>query len=108
MASEDGPAPDPLDVALAAISGACAEAARIIEAVPDPRAAFDGATRLADTLRDAASSAAKMRAGMAAQVWRAEELSLAALAERIGVSKARAAQLVNAAKAGTREGSQDG
>ena len=76
--------------------------------MPDPRAAFDGATRLANTLRDAASSAAQVRAGMAAQLWRAEELSLAALADRLGVSKARAAQLVNAAKAGTRERGQDG
>ncbi len=109
VTSDNGTAPGQLDNALEAVNAGVAEAAEIVRATTDPRSAFDLATRLASTLRDATSFAAQIRAEMAARIWQTEELSLAGLAQRLGVSKARAAQLVNAAKTGTgtQEGSND-
>ena len=54
-----------------------------------------------------APEASELRTQAAARIWQAEELSLAALAERIGVSKARADQLIRAARA-TRKEQQPG
>lgn len=69
-----------------------------IRSAPDPQQAFDAATKLASLLRDLADSAAEIRAETVARIWKTEELSVAGLAERIGVSKARAGQLLATAK----------
>jgi DNA-binding transcriptional regulator YiaG len=74
-----------------------------IESVGDPQAAFEVATAWQQTVRtlheQQAMKASRLRARQAVRIREAEALSLAGLADRIGVSKARADQLVNAAKA---------
>ncbi|GIG03252.1 hypothetical protein Cci01nite_83450 [Catellatospora citrea] len=69
-----------------------------ISAEPDPQRGFEQATEVAAELRRLADLGADLRAQSVAKIWKAEELSLAGLAERIGVSKARADQLLKSAK----------
>lgn len=68
----------------------------------DPQAAFELATQHALALRDLHDQeegrASRLRARQAVRIREKEALSLAALADRIGVSKSRADQLVNLAK----------
>jgi hypothetical protein len=89
--------------ALDALTAAYREAVATINAIPDPQRAFEYATQLANALRDTYQEASELRTHAAARIWEAEELSLAALAERIGVSKARADQLIRAARATKKE-----
>jgi 3-methyladenine DNA glycosylase/8-oxoguanine DNA glycosylase len=84
--------------ALDGLTRAYKEAAAAIEAIPDPQRAFAYATQLANLVRDLFPEASELRSRTVARIWEAEELSLAALAQRIGVSKARADQLIRAAK----------
>jgi hypothetical protein len=97
-ASESTEAGQAVTAAIGALSRVYGEAAAAIEAIPDPQGAFESATKLADTLREVAEAAADLRARTVARIWEEEKVSLAALAERIGVSKARAGQLVQSAK----------
>lgn len=60
--------------------------------------AYQGATELVETLRRLFERSADLRAQSAARIFDAERMSLATLADRIGVSKARAAQLIKTAK----------
>jgi hypothetical protein len=69
-----------------------------IRAIPDSQRAFAFATELGDLLREAADEAATLRAQMVGRIWDEEKLSLAALAERISMSRSRAAQLMKAAR----------
>jgi DNA-binding transcriptional regulator YiaG len=73
-----------------------------IEAIGDPMAAFEVATAWQQTIQTIherqANQAARLRGRQATRIRNAEALSLASLADRIGVSKARADQLVRAAK----------
>jgi hypothetical protein len=89
--------------ALDALTTAYREAVATINAIPNPQRAFEYATQLANALRDTYQEASELRTHAAARIWEAEELSLAALAERIGVSKARADQLIRAARATKKE-----
>jgi 3-methyladenine DNA glycosylase/8-oxoguanine DNA glycosylase len=89
--------------ALDALTRAYREAVATINAIPNAQRAFEYATQLANTLRDTYQQASELRTQAAARIWEAEELSLAALAERIGVSKARADQLIRAARASRKE-----
>ncbi|GAA3168007.1 hypothetical protein [Nonomuraea roseoviolacea] len=66
----------------------------------DPEVAFGSATVLADALREMADDAALTRAKVAAQIREGEGLSIQALGERLGISKARADQLLRAARNG--------
>lgn len=70
--------------------------------------AFESATALADTLRQLAENAANLRARTAARIATEEKLSLSVLATRIGVSKARADQLIKSAKDGEPDSTQEG
>jgi regulator of replication initiation timing len=74
------------------------QATQIITETVEAQEAFDSATSLADTLRQLAEQAAELRAQAAERIATEEKLSLAVLATRIGVSKARAAQLIQTAK----------
>lgn len=85
--------------ALAALNSAYADSTTAVDNIGDGLAAFERATELAALLQDLAKSAANLRAGTALRVAESEGLSLAALAGRIGTSKARADQLIRAAKA---------
>jgi hypothetical protein len=69
-----------------------------INAATDPQQAFTAATEWSSRLRKMHDQVAELRATCAARVWTAEQMSLAELAQRIGVSKARADQLVRDAK----------
>lgn len=72
-----------------------------IRAQPDPGRAYEGATELVETLRRLFEKSADLRAESAARIFDTEQMSLAVLADRIGVSKARAAQLIKTAKSAT-------
>ena len=63
-----------------------------------PRQAFEDASALVELLTAEAIAAGKVRAGIAAQLRDKEQLSLAGLAEVLGISKARADQLVRLAR----------
>ena len=92
-ASEDGFA-----VALASLRDAYGQAAVVIHGDSQAQHAFESATALADTLRQLAENAASLRARTAARIATEEKLSLSVLAARIGVSKARADQLIKSVK----------
>ena len=69
-----------------------------INAAPAGREAFDLASELRDALDAIQGEAAELRGHTARRIWEAEKLSLAGLADRVGVSKPRAAQFVNAGR----------
>ncbi|MCP2345135.1 hypothetical protein [Nonomuraea roseoviolacea] len=69
-----------------------------INAESDHNVAYNGATELVETLRRLFEASADQRARSAARIFEQERMSLAGLADRIGVSKARAAQLIKTAK----------
>ena len=90
------------------MGGAFAAAVEVVRGVPDPGDAFRASARLAAEIGRQAETLAAERADIAAGVWRAERLSLAGLARRISVSKARADHLVRAARPDPTEGDIDG
>ncbi|MFF5227466.1 hypothetical protein [Dactylosporangium sp. NPDC000521] len=94
--------------ALAALNSAYADSIHAVDSIGDSVAAFERATELSGVLQDLAKSAANLRASTALRVAESEGLSLAALAGRIGTSKARADQLIRAAKALREATSPDG
>ncbi|MFE3455541.1 hypothetical protein ACFXJ8_42175 [Nonomuraea sp. NPDC059194] len=94
-----------LDAALFALRRAYQEAVRQTRAEPDLRTAYEDATRLAEQIRELADDAALVRAEAALRIQTAEGLSVSALAEQLGLSKARAGQLVRAARRGQAPGS---
>ena len=87
------------DAAVAAITSAYEDAAKSIGDNENARLAFSQATELVEQLRRLTDAAAAVRAQAVGRIWSTEEMSLATLAQHIGVSKARADQLVRAAKA---------
>jgi hypothetical protein len=78
-------------------------AAREVEAERDATRAVAQAAALVELADRIVSDAAMLRARMALRLLRAEGLSLAELAARIGTSKSRADQLIRAAKGGGEE-----
>ncbi|NRQ35764.1 hypothetical protein HII36_28600 [Nonomuraea sp. NN258] len=84
--------------ALADLERAFGAALMAIDADTDHNRAYSGATELVETLRRLFETSGNQRALSAARIFEQEELSLAGLADRIGVSKARAAQLIKTAK----------
>jgi hypothetical protein len=84
--------------ALADLEHAFGAAVIAINAEADPNRAYGGATELVETLRRIFEESADLRAHSAARIFQEEQMSLAGLADRIGVSKARAAQLIKTAK----------
>ena len=85
-------------MALASLRDAYEQAAAAIQRDPQTQRAFESATALADALRQLAENAANLRARTAARIATEEKLSLSVLATRIGVSKARADQLIKNVK----------
>jgi hypothetical protein len=84
--------------ALARLRDGYGQAAEAIHETAEAQQAFEAATALADALRQLAEHAADLRARAAARIASEEKLSLAVLATRIGVSKARAGQLIQSTK----------
>jgi hypothetical protein len=74
------------------------EAIREVQAETDAEAAFRQVSWLVETLRVATNTTADLRLTIASRIQKAGGLSLAKLGEQIGVSKARAAQMMRAAK----------
>jgi hypothetical protein len=99
---------DRFTVALASLRDAYGQAVTVIHEDPQAQHAFDSATALADTLRQLADSAASLRARTAARIATEEKLSLSVLAARIGVSKARADQLIKSVKDTDTSSTQEG
>jgi hypothetical protein len=93
----------------AQMDDAYAAAATTVSSIRDPQQAFEVATRLAEEIRKLHDlqivKLRRLRAQQAVRIREKESLSLAALAERISVSKQRADQLVRdaAGKAGRKE-----
>ena len=71
-----------------------------IAALGDPQERLEAYSRLAEELRMVSDMAARHRGEEVLRIKDAEALSLAALAGRVGISKARADQLVRAARKG--------
>jgi hypothetical protein len=84
--------------ALATLVDAHRTALSVVESISDRQAALAATSQIANELRMAYEEATELRNKIAYQIWKTEELSLAALATRIGVSKARADQIVRAVK----------
>lgn len=91
------------DEALRAFENAYELAEKSVDGETDAHRAFELATTLADAARKMAFQVAQLRAIQAARIRDQESLSLAGLAGRIRVSKARAQQFVESA-AKAREG----
>src|SRR6266487_64998 len=64
----------------------------------DPDVAFAAATKLTHLIAEFYKQTPQVRGRQAHRVWKANELSLQQLGDRIGVSKARADQLVKLAQ----------
>jgi len=81
-----------------------------IRALTGPQERIDAAGKLTDGLRALFEEAAGIRHEDAFRIYESEKLSLAALAGRVGISKARADQIVRAArrKDGTGGADDDG
>ena len=84
------------------------QAVTVIHGDSQAQHAFESATALADTLRQLAENAASLRAQTAVRIATEEKLSLSVLATRIGVSKARAEQLVKSVKDEAPDSAQEG
>lgn len=69
-----------------------------IEGTPDPQEAFTQATQFTEELRAATNEAGSLRGRVLMRIWESEKMSLAALAQRVGVSKSRADQLIRGAQ----------
>jgi len=89
--------------ALDELKAAYLRSAAVVSGAKDAQSGFDGATELAELLRELAEQAADLRANAVARIANQEKLSLAVLATRIGISKARAAQLIQSARQASQE-----
>jgi hypothetical protein len=95
VAKQRAPDQDPIG----AVRDAYRRAVDAIRETGDPQRAFEMASALRDAVDDLVGEAADLRAQMAYRVYKAEELSLAALATKLSVSKSRADQFIRNAKA---------
>jgi hypothetical protein len=94
--------------AIACFQAAFADVVAVIRAEADGRKAFQDATELANLLRAWGGDAAGLRADLALRVAEDEKLSLAGLADRLSMSRGRAQQLTETAKAArTKEEDRD-
>lgn len=100
MPPQSGPSAE-LERCLSALEHAHERAMALIRSIPEPQTAFDAATTLREATDALVGKAADLRALMAQRIWQNERMSIAGLANRIGVSKARAGQLLDTAKAVT-------
>lgn len=95
-----------MDAAVAGMLSAYGDVVGALRRMEDPERHFQRATEFVDTLRDLVSKGTDERAIAAQRILEAESLSLAALGERISISKQRASQLMDKAKKA--QGSDDG
>ena len=81
-----------IDAAIAAADIALAA----IRRTADSQQKLEAAGRLVEALRSRSDEAARIRHAEAVRIFETESLSLAHLADRVGVSKARADQIIKA------------
>lgn len=86
-----------VQAAINTITRAYAKALVVLDAIEDDQEAFEQTTVVADELHALADATSELRAVAAGRIWRRQELSLAQLADKIGVSKTRADQMVRRA-----------
>jgi hypothetical protein len=90
---------DPADV-LDALTSAYKDTVEAIRAMPDRKQAFDVATKLGEIVTDQfRRETGQLRAEIAALIYKDEALSLAGLANRVGISRGRAQDLIEAHRA---------
>jgi hypothetical protein len=87
-----GSAADETDAAITAADKALAA----IRATASPQEKLEAAGRLVEALRARSDEAARIRHAEAVHIYETESLSLAQLASRVGISKARADQIIKA------------
>ena len=80
-----------IDAAIAAADVALSA----IRLIGNSQQKLEAAGRLVEALRSRSDEAAKIRHAEALEIYKVESLSLAQLADRVGISKARADQIVN-------------
>lgn len=83
---------------LAAVRAALAQLREVAAANADDDQAFRDASQLVEAISGERGLAAEVRARIALRIWRKDGLSLSALAQRLGISKQRADQLVRKAR----------
>ena len=83
-----------VDEAIAAADRALAA----IRATDSPQEKLEAAGRLVEALRARSDEAARIRHAEAVRIYETESLSLAQLAHRVGISKARADQIIKQAE----------
>jgi predicted DNA-binding protein (UPF0251 family) len=71
-----------------------------INSMPDSKARIEAAGKLVDCLRSVYEDAARIRRAEVVRIYETEDLSLAQLADRVGISKARVDQIVRAYRKG--------
>lgn len=71
----------------------------LVETDEDRQAAFELADHLAEKLATINTEASEIRRSRIRRIWDAEKLSLARLADKVGISKTRAEQLVKTFRA---------
>ena len=99
--------PELLAFVRAALAGIDALHVRVVEAIgaeEDPDTALRIAGEYASHVRYLGDVASELRTRIAGQIWETEKLSLAKLADRVGVSKSRADQIVKTIKKQQAEG----
>ena len=69
-----------------------------IDAIDDPQTAFDAASEVREILRKTHDEIAELRTRAVGEIWERDKLSLSKLADRIGVSKARADEIIRTVK----------
>lgn len=103
----EGAVRDDAEQAIRTAIDAARAAIRDIRALPDPQSRIEAAGRLADGLRVAFEEAARIRHEEAVRIYETESLSLAQLANRVGISKARADQIINTDRKRKKEAEDD-
>jgi len=101
--TDSEPTVQQVKAALSALEKAVVGALAAVRNVPSGQPAFRAATELADLLREAAEAGSALRSETVRRIRDDERLSLAGLAEVIGVSKARAGQLAGPARSTPKE-----
>ncbi|MDQ3906089.1 MAG: hypothetical protein M3300_11765 [Actinomycetota bacterium] len=94
--------PDVLEVvrgAIADIDKAHNVATAAVDAAPDPVTAFAAANELATHMKVLAASDDKLKEQLSGRMWDAKKMSLAGMAEQVGISTRRAQQPAKDAKA---------
>jgi 8-oxo-dGTP diphosphatase len=88
-----------LDERYQQLSGAIRDALAEVQAITDNDEAYRAASRLVDTLGAATTASGRLRAEAARRMKDAENLSFAQLGQRLGVSRARAADMLRITEA---------